>query len=140
MIETSITITSESELALVVAKLASLISKPCVILLKGDLGAGKTTFVKAFLKTHGVADQVSSPTYSVVNEYQLADGKAYHIDLYRLNDTEEALDIGIEEYLDSGYFCLVEWPQIIEPLVENPLYIEITVDGNERCFAFRQEA
>lgn len=85
-----------------------------VLLLKGNLGAGKTTFTQHLLKKMGVAEQVSSPTYSIVNEYGTANGKIYHFDLYRMNSEEEVFDMGMEEYLDSGSFCIIEWPEIYE--------------------------
>ena len=78
----------------------------------------------------GSEDDTSSPTYSLVNEYTSKKGSLYHIDLYRLNDTEEALDMGIEEYIYSDEYCFIEWPQIIEPLVEEYLKIEIDVESN----------
>ncbi|MFC6268482.1 tRNA (adenosine(37)-N6)-threonylcarbamoyltransferase complex ATPase subunit type 1 TsaE [Frigoriflavimonas asaccharolytica] len=85
-----------------------------VILLKGNLGAGKTTFTQQLLKKMGVIEQVSSPTYSIVNEYKLVDKKIYHFDLYRINTKEEVFDMGFEEYLENENFCIVEWPEIYE--------------------------
>lgn len=79
-------------------------------LLSGDLGAGKTTLVKAIMNYLGSEDMVTSPTFSLVNEYLYEGGKAYHIDLYRLKSQEEAIHIGLEEYLDSGHYCFIEWP------------------------------
>lgn len=88
-----------------------------IILLKGNLGVGKTTLVKVFCENLSSPDQVSSPTFSIVNEYSYPYGVIYHFDLYRLESMEEALEIGIEEYLDSGAYCLIEWPEIIKPLI-----------------------
>ncbi len=106
-----------------------------VVFLHGDLGTGKTTFVKEVARRLGCKDDVSSPTYSLINEYDIGDNAMYHIDLYRLNTIEEALDIGIEQYLDSGNLCFVEWPDIIAPLVEKHLEISIqTGDDDERTF------
>ncbi|MXN90581.1 tRNA (adenosine(37)-N6)-threonylcarbamoyltransferase complex ATPase subunit type 1 TsaE [Flavobacterium sp. Sd200] len=83
-----------------------------IILLHGSMGAGKTTFIKALSKQFGVKDITSSPTFSLVNEYETGDGKPlYHFDLYRLNSEEEAYDMGIDEYFYSGYTCLIEWPE-----------------------------
>jgi len=93
--------------------------------LYGDLGAGKTTFVKRLVSRLESTDHASSPTYSLVNEYLIGTEKLYHIDLYRLHDTAEALDMGIEEYIYSGNHCLVEWPQIIESLADEYIKIEI---------------
>lgn len=84
----------------------------------GDMGAGKTTLIKAICRQLGAADNFSSPSYAIVNEYRHAnDQPLYHIDLYRLTSLEEAEEIGVEEYLNSGHYCFVEWPQIIEPLL-----------------------
>lgn len=85
-----------------------------VVLFFGDMGAGKTTLIKAICRQLGVADEVSSPTFALVNEYQSGNGTPiYHFDLYRLTAEEEALDFGVDEYLDSGCLCLVEWPEKI---------------------------
>lgn len=84
------------------------------LLLKGNLGAGKTTFTQILLKKMGVLEHVSSPTYSIVNEYNISSKKIYHFDLYRLNSTEEVYDIGMEEYFQDDNFCIIEWPEIYE--------------------------
>jgi len=102
-----------------------------VAFLYGDLGAGKTTFVKSLVKRLGATEEASSPTYSLVNEYEIEGGKLYHVDLYRLNDEEEALDIGIEEYIYSGHYCLIEWPQVVERLVEEVVTIKIVTNEDE---------
>jgi tRNA threonylcarbamoyladenosine biosynthesis protein TsaE len=82
-----------------------------VIALEGEMGAGKTTFVHAVCDVLGVKDTVGSPTFSIINQYQAADGKqVYHIDLYRLKDEEEAIQTGVEDCLYSGNYCFVEWP------------------------------
>ena len=86
-----------------------------LIVLVGEMGAGKTTLIKEICHQLGVAQSVQSPTFSLVNEY--IDGKGnpvYHFDLYRLKNAQEAFDIGLEEYLDSGHLCLVEWPEQAE--------------------------
>lgn len=85
-----------------------------ILLLKGNLGAGKTTFTQFLLHQLGSEDEVSSPTYSIVNEYNTPKGKIYHFDLYRLKNLEEVYDIGIEEYLDNAYLCIIEWPEVYE--------------------------
>ncbi|MDQ3108949.1 MAG: tRNA (adenosine(37)-N6)-threonylcarbamoyltransferase complex ATPase subunit type 1 TsaE [Bacteroidota bacterium] len=78
----------------------------------GELGAGKTTFIKALCAELGVKDAMSSPSFSLVNEYHDAkENPVYHFDLYRLKSPEEAFDIGMEEYLYSGNYCFVEWPE-----------------------------
>jgi tRNA threonylcarbamoyladenosine biosynthesis protein TsaE len=76
------------------------------------MGAGKTTLIKAIARQLGVTNMTSSPTFSLVNEYETADGRIlYHFDLYRLNSEEEAYDMGIDEYFYSGNLCLIEWPE-----------------------------
>ena len=104
-------------------------------LLTGNLGAGKTTFTQAFCKHLKVIEQVVSPTYSLVNEYTYLDqeGKEqliHHLDLYRLNDVEEALNIGVEDYLFDEYYCLIEWPEVIEPLLPEEV-IRINIELQE---------
>lgn len=88
-----------------------------IITLEGPMGAGKTTFIKALCKQLGIKETISSPTFSLINVYQEAHTRVYHFDCYRLNDTEEALDFGAEEYLNSTDYCFVEWPEIIESLL-----------------------
>ena len=91
-----------------------------IILLDGDMGSGKTTLVKAIVNALGSADEVSSPTFALVNEYHTPSKKVYHFDLYRLNDEVEALDFGIEEYLsDSNAYVFIEWADIISDLLPN---------------------
>ena len=101
-----------ADLAMLILELASTTK---VITFEGDLGAGKTTLISAMCKKLGVIDAVGSPTFSIINEYQYTrDGKElpiYHIDLYRLEDEEEAQQAGIEDCLFSGHLCFVEWPQ-----------------------------
>ena len=93
------------------------------------LGAGKTTFVKCLLAELGTLDDVTSPTYSIINEYTYEKGLIYHLDLYRLNTIDEALNIGIEEYLHSGNYCLIEWYKLIESILpDNCVKIEIDVN------------
>lgn len=83
-----------------------------VITFHAEMGAGKTTLIKALVKHLGVTDNSSSPTFSLVNEYQAANGETvYHFDLYRLNSEEEAYDMGIDEYFYSGNWCFIEWPE-----------------------------
>lgn len=89
-----------------------------VFALYGAMGVGKTTFVKAIGHCLGVEDDVSSPTFAIVNEYVSGDGEPmYHFDFYRVNSMEEALDFGCEEYFYSGKKCFIEWPEIIRNLL-----------------------
>ncbi|MBO4566763.1 MAG: tRNA (adenosine(37)-N6)-threonylcarbamoyltransferase complex ATPase subunit type 1 TsaE [Bacteroidales bacterium] len=95
------------------------------------MGAGKTTFITAVCKVLGVReDAVSSPTFAIVNEYRTASGEPlYHFDFYRIERLEEALDIGLYDYLDSGALCLMEWPENVEPLLpEETLRARIAVN------------
>ena len=91
--------------------------KSKTILFYGDMGAGKTTFIKSLIKNLGCKDEASSPTFSIVNEYEIENDKIFHFDLYRIKDIEEAYNFGIEDYLDSGHWVLIEWPEKIEPLL-----------------------
>lgn len=118
MIEQPATIyfTDEEELAAVSARLLQLGSDTRVWLFEGHMGAGKTTLIKAICQQLGVNSPVQSPTFSLVNEYQAQNSCVYHFDFYRIKDETEALDMGIEEYFDSGCFCFVEWPGKIENL------------------------
>jgi len=88
--------------------------KKKILLLKGNLGVGKTTFTKCLLEKMGSEEEVNSPTYSLVNEYLTPNGKVFHFDLYRINDLEELFDIGIEEYIESGLLTIIEWSDIYE--------------------------
>lgn len=95
----------------------------------GQMGAGKTTLIKAICKAFEVEDNVNSPTFSIVNEYQNPKGEVfYHFDFYRIKDEGEAMDIGAEEYFYSGNYCFVEWPSKVEGLLpDKTLKIEITI-------------
>lgn len=113
----------------------SVIGNRKVIALNGDMGAGKTTFVHAVCDALGVKDTVGSPTFSIINQYQSADGQqVYHIDLYRLKDEEEAVQAGVEDCLYSGSYCFVEWPGRAPAILpENTLHINILpVDNDTR--------
>lgn len=102
------------------------LSKHKIFLLEGEIGVGKTTLTKAIAKQLGVKEVTSSPTFSLVNEYQSDDGLLYHFDLFRLEDLSEAYDIGIEEYLDSDNFCFIEWPEKIMSIL--PEYHTLQLD------------
>lgn len=110
-----------------------------ILLFDAPMGAGKTTFISEFCKQLGVENEVSSPTYSIVNEYHTDEGKViYHFDLYRLKSLEEVMDIGFEEYIDSGKLCLIEWPEIAMPLFNSELMkLTINVDDHERSYVIR---
>lgn len=98
-----------------------------IILFHGEMGIGKTTLVSAIVKELGYKNDVSSPTFSIVNEYEVTDGLVYHFDFYRVNDESEAFDIGFEDYLYSGNWCFIEWPDRIINLLPdgiNEIYLE----------------
>lgn len=100
-----------------------------VFAFNGKMGAGKTTFIKAICETMGVKETVNSPTFSIVNEYEAADGRIiYHFDCYRIAKIQEALDLGAEEYLYSGNLCFIEWSENIAPLLPDSM---VNVDMEE---------
>ncbi|WP_379964594.1 tRNA (adenosine(37)-N6)-threonylcarbamoyltransferase complex ATPase subunit type 1 TsaE [Epilithonimonas sp. UC225_85] len=114
----------------VVKKIIPEIKYP-ILLLKGNLGAGKTTFSQFLMKELGSKDEISSPTYSIVNEYDTPKGKVFHFDLYRLKSVEEAYDFGIEEYLDNCYLSIIEWPEIYMDELEGYDYHKISINNTE---------
>jgi tRNA threonylcarbamoyladenosine biosynthesis protein TsaE len=97
-----------------------------IFLFYGEMGAGKTTFIKALCAELGVEGQVTSPTFAIVNEYMGGQGKIFHFDFYRLKNQNEALDMGYEEYFYSGEYCFIEWPEKIPDLLP-PNYTEIHI-------------
>ena len=118
---------NEAELQEVARKLISNFSHINVWCFEAEMGAGKTTLIKKICEELGVEDEMSSPTFSIVNEYLSSKEKEiYHFDFYRLEDIEEAIDIGIEDYLYSGNLCLLEWPAIIESLLPDE-YLQISI-------------
>lgn len=107
---------------------------------EGKMGAGKTTLIKAFCKELGVEDNVSSPTFSLVNVYSNQEGNdVYHFDFYRIKKLEEVFDIGYEEYFYSGNYCLIEWPELVRQLMPSHyVLVTIEVDGEEnRLISFQ---
>ncbi|MBA3901912.1 MAG: tRNA (adenosine(37)-N6)-threonylcarbamoyltransferase complex ATPase subunit type 1 TsaE [Bacteroidetes bacterium] len=111
------------------------------ILLFGGMGAGKTTFVKAIGKVLSIQDNISSPSFSIVNEYRTSKNEIiYHFDFYRIKNESEAFDIGFEDYLYSGNLCIIEWPEKVSKLLpENCVTVSITekMDGT-RIFTFEK--
>ena len=105
----------------------------------GEMGAGKTTFIKALCEELGVEDVITSPTFDIVNEY--TDGKGepiYHFDFYRIKKLDEVFDMGYEDYIDSGNLCLMEWPELIEDILpEDAKKVTIIVnDDGSRTLSF----
>ena len=104
-----------------------------ILLLKGNLGAGKTTSTQFLLKNLGSQDEVSSPTYAIVNEYDTPKGNVFHFDLYRMKNSDEVEDIGIQEYLDNAFLCIIEWPEVYEEELAQFPHHEMSIE-NEGAF------
>jgi tRNA threonylcarbamoyladenosine biosynthesis protein TsaE len=110
------------------AEFITYINNKTVFAFEGNMGVGKTTFIKAICKELGVKDVINSPTFSIINEYKnyIGEKSIYHFDFYRISEINEAKEIGIEDYLYSGALCFIEWPEIIKKLLpENTVYINI---------------
>ncbi|MGO4876393.1 tRNA (adenosine(37)-N6)-threonylcarbamoyltransferase complex ATPase subunit type 1 TsaE [Pedobacter psychrotolerans] len=133
-----IAVNNLSDLPLVAQQLLKFAGNEKIFIFDGDMGAGKTTFIKTFCQVLGVHDVVSSPTYSIVNEYGSATGQVYHFDFYRIKDIQEAFDLGYEEYFYGSGMCLIEWPEkVAELLPDHFIKTEITIiDENRRVFNF----
>lgn len=100
-----------------------------VLAFNGQMGAGKTTFIKQICLALGVTDVVNSPTFAIVNVYDCKDGEIYHMDCYRLKNAREAVDFGIEDYLYSGNYCFIEWPDIVSDLLPtDTLYLNFSLN------------
>lgn len=130
-------IRSEEELPEVAEALLAALGDRRVVVLRGEMGAGKTTLVRAVAEALGADDQVTSPTFALVNQYRsTAGGRIYHFDFYRIDTPAEAYDLGYEEYFYSGDLCLVEWPEKIEELLpDDVMTVRIEVDGpTDRTF------
>lgn len=133
----SIITKNEEQTMLVGEKLAQTVGKRVIFTLVGDLGAGKTHFVKGFVKGLGSSERVTSPTFTLLNVYEGGSRKVYHFDMYRLSSREEAEEMGFNEYFDLDTLdgiVFVEWPERVEGLIPFP-YIEIKIeklDGDER--------
>lgn len=125
----------------VVGKFIEAMDDRTVYAFRGEMGAGKTTFITELCRQLGVDDVANSPSFSIVNEYR-SDTTAeliYHFDFYRLEDIEEALEIGTEDYFDSGALCLIEWPERVEDLLPGDtvdVYIRVDENDNSRTISF----
>lgn len=124
---------SIQELELTAKEIVDFAGDSKIWLFLGDMGAGKTTTIKAICKALGVMDEVQSPTFSIVNEYLApSDQVIYHFDFYRIDDVEEVHNIGIEEYFYSGNVCLIEWPEKIESILpEEFLRVDISENPDQ---------
>lgn len=131
-----IEIDSLSELGSVAEEILSAMGERRVVLLRGGMGAGKTTLVSRIAAKLGAEDTVTSPTFALVNEYEGREGTIYHFDFYRINRVEEVFDLGYEEYFYSGELCFVEWPEMVEGLLpDDAMQVRITVgDDQKRIF------
>jgi tRNA threonylcarbamoyladenosine biosynthesis protein TsaE len=126
----NIRVKNEGELNAAASELLKFAENVKTFLFEGDMGAGKTTLIKSLCSELGMKEMASSPTYSIVNEYECTSGKIYHFDFFRLRTQNEAFDIGFEEYLASGEFCFIEWPQKISDLWPQH-YLLITISEVE---------
>ena len=108
-----------------------------IFIFEGEMGAGKTTLIKVLARVMGVQEVVTSPTFSIVNEYEASGEPLYHFDFYRIKNIQEAYDIGYEEYFYSGNRCFIEWPEKIESLIpEHHIKIEIQIKNeNDRLLS-----
>ena len=133
MINKRYDISTLGQLNSVASKLLRL-SDSRIFAMYGDLGVGKTTLVKHMSNHLNVIDEISGPTFSIVNEYLTLDSeKIFHFDCYRLESIQEAVSIGIESYLNSGFYCFVEWPSLLQPMFpKNHHVIEIKLSDDKR--------
>ena len=131
-----IEIDSLSELPRVAEAVIEALDGRSVVLLRGGMGAGKTTLVSRIAAQLGAEDTVTSPTFALVNQYEGRESTIYHFDFYRINRVEEVFDLGYEEYFYSGELCFVEWPEMVEGLLpEDAMEVRITVgDDDKRIF------
>jgi len=126
----NIRVKNEGELSAAASELLKFAENVKTFLFEGDMGAGKTTLIKSLCSELGMREMASSPTYSIVNEYEYPNGKIYHFDFFRIKSQNEAFDIGFEEYLASGEFCFIEWPQNIPDLWPQH-YLQIRISEGE---------
>ena len=137
---------SPEETEAVGAALGAVLTPGTVLAYTGDLGAGKTAFTRGLARGLGAGDRVTSPTYTIVNEYLSGRLPLFHFDMYRLESSEDLWDIGWEDYLERGGICAVEWSENIDDALEAPIYIRleklgdttrrITIEGGDRLAAF----
>jgi tRNA threonylcarbamoyladenosine biosynthesis protein TsaE len=128
-----ITIKNKRELPAAARKILKHFREERIFAFYGAMGSGKTTIIKAICEVLGAVDIVSSPSFTLVNEYITANGESlYHIDFYRIRKTEEVFDFGIEEYLSEGNYCFMEWPELVEGILPSRMIrIKINVGKDE---------
>ena len=122
---------SAAETELLGARLAQRLRPGDVIALRGGLGAGKTAFTRGLARGLGIEEAVTSPTYTIVNEYPQGRLPLFHFDMYRLRDAEELFDLGWEDYLDRGGVCAVEWSENVWEALEDPIVVSIERDPDD---------
>ena len=122
---------SPAETEAVGAALGKVLQPGTVIAYRGDLGAGKTAFTRGLANGLGAGDMVTSPTYTIVNEYLSGRLPLFHFDMYRLRSADDLWDIGWEDYLDRGGVCAVEWSENVADALEKPIYVRIEKTGEE---------
>ncbi len=127
------------ELPEIARKLVEQFAEERVFAIYGKMGAGKTTFIQSVCRVLGSGDTVTSPTFALINEYNTEkNGSVFHFDFYRIKNLEEVFDLGYEDYLYSGSYCLIEWPELIEPLLPEKVVkvkIEVEEDGSRKISA-----
>lgn len=124
-------ISSLESLPAVAKELLQTFKNDRLFLFDAQMGAGKTTVIKELCKQLGSTDNFSSPTYSIVNEYQIPGGHIFHFDLYRLKNKEELFDIGFEDYLKKNTFCFIEWPHLAEDLLMWGTHVKVRIETSD---------
>lgn len=131
-------IEDEEAMAKIATQLATQVKPPYIIYLQGELGAGKTTFTRYFLKALGYEGPVKSPTFTLIEPYEIHGQKLFHVDLYRLHSPEEIEFMGLRDYFTDDVIGLIEWPERSEELLPSPnLTCEIKIQGNARLVTLR---
>lgn len=124
---------SEAEIPVIAGQILTQFPDDKVYYFRAEMGSGKTTLIKELCRQLGCAEHLSSPTYSIINEYKSKDHTIYHMDLYRVKNIQELLDLGIEDLIHSGNYCFIEWPELAEEVFDCPhLLIEIEPHNNIR--------
>ena len=137
--EITVECSTESDLKEAAALLISQFDGETIFAFFGEMGAGKTTFIRYITEQLGSNDRVSSPTYGIINEYSLPGGNSiYHFDFYRINKLEEAIDIGTDDYLNSENMCFIEWPEKIDSILPAH-FVKITILVEQELRIIRME-